>query len=211
MKVRNVILLIFFLVLCDQILKIYIKTNYYYGEEHKMLGMDWFRFLFIENKGIAWGLTLSDERWAQIVLTTFRLVAVVAITFYLKSIIQKAYHVGFIVAVAMIYAGAIGNLLNGMFFGLIFEESNPLIQNKAGLVAPGEGYADFMQGNVVDMLYFPIVRGARFPDWFPVVGGNEFEFFRPVFNLADVWVFIGVVTILIFQKRFFKGKAFDTN
>ena len=207
MKVRNIILLIFVLVLCDQILKIYIKTNYYYGEEHKMLGLEWFRFLFIENKGIAWGLTLSDESWAQIALTTFRLVAVIAITFYLKNIIQKAYHLGFIISISMIYAGAIGNLLNGMFFGLIFEESNPIIQNKARLVDPGEGYAGFMQGNVVDMLYFPIVRGARFPEWLPVIGGNEFEFFRPVFNLADVWVFIGVLSILIFQKRFFKDKS----
>ena len=207
MKVRNVILLIFFLVLCDQILKIYIKTNYYYGEEHKMLGMDWFRFLFIENKGFAWGLTLGSEKWAQIALSTLRLFAVIALSYYLKYIIQKAYHSGFIISIALIYAGALGNLLNGMFYGLIFEQSDPMMLNKARLVTPGEGYAGFLQGNVVDMLYFPIVKGARFPDWLPMVGGDEFEFFSPVFNLADVWVFMGVVILLIFQKLFFKDNG----
>ncbi len=207
MKVRNVILFIFFLVLCDQILKIYIKTNYYYGEEHKMLGMDWFRFLFIENKGFAWGLTLGSEKWAQIALSTLRLFAVIALSYYLKYIIQKAYHSGFIISIALIYAGALGNLLNGMFYGLIFEQSDPMMLNKARLVTPGEGYAGFLQGNVVDMLYFPIVKGARFPDWLPMVGGDEFEFFSPVFNLADVWVFMGVVILLIFQKLFFKDNG----
>lgn len=207
MKVRNVILFIFFLVSCDQILKIYIKTNYYYGEEHKMLGMDWFRFLFIENKGFAWGLTLGSEKWAQIALSTLRLFAVIALSYYLKYIIQKAYHSGFIISIALIYAGALGNLLNGMFYGLIFEQSDPMMLNKARLVTPGEGYAGFLQGNVVDMLYFPIVKGARFPDWLPMVGGDEFEFFSPVFNLADVWVFMGVVILLIFQKLFFKDNG----
>ncbi|MES2872116.1 MAG: lipoprotein signal peptidase [Bacteroidota bacterium] len=207
MKARNVILFILFLVLCDQILKIYIKTNYYYGEEHKMLGMDWFRFLFIENKGFAWGLTLGSEKWAQIALSTLRLFAVIALSYYLKYIIQKAYHSGFIISIALIYAGALGNLLNGMFYGLIFEQSDPMMLNKARLVTPGEGYAGFLQGNVVDMLYFPIVKGARFPDWLPMVGGDEFEFFSPVFNLADVWVFMGVVILLIFQKRFFKDNG----
>lgn len=172
-----------------------------------MLGMDWFRFLFIENKGIAWGLTLGSEKWAQIALSTLRLFAVIALSYYLKYIIQKAYHSGFIISIALIYAGALGNLLNGMFYGLIFEQSDPMMLNKARLVTPGEGYAGFLQGNVVDMLYFPIVKGARFPDWLPMVGGDEFEFFSPVFNLADVWVFMGVVILLIFQKLFFKDNG----
>lgn len=172
-----------------------------------MLGMDWFRFLFIENKGFAWGLTLGSEKWAQIALSTLRLFAVIALSYYLKYIIQKAYHSGFIISIALIYAGALGNLLNGMFYGLIFEQSDPMMLNKARLVTPGEGYAGFLQGNVVDMLYFPIVKGARFPDWLPMVGGDEFEFFSPVFNLADVWVFMGVVILLIFQKLFFKDNG----
>lgn len=205
MKMNRAVLLIFLLLLIDQAIKIYIKTNFYYGEEQKVFGLNWFRLYFIENAGMAWGWKFGDGNIAKIALTLFRLVAVIWGSFYIKKIINKNYHKGFIICVAFIYAGALGNLIDSLFYGLIFEESNPALQNVARAFQPNGGYAGLMHGRAVDMWYFPIIN-ATLPSWLPVWGAKNFEFFAPVFNTADVWVSTGVMAMLIFQKRFAKKK-----
>ena len=201
LKGKSIIILISLLVLIDQAIKVYIKTNFYYGEEHKVF--DWFRIHFIENPGMAWGLKLGGGDAGKLALTLVRLVAVIWGIFYIRKIIQKHWHRGFIISVAFIYAGALGNLIDSLFYGLIFEKSDPITQNVASAFTTQSGYAGFMFGPVVDMWYFPIIR-TTLPEGFPVWGGQYFEFFSPVFNTADVWVSAGMITILIFQKKFFK-------
>jgi signal peptidase II len=207
LKGRNVFLIIFLIVLADQALKIYIKTNYYVGESHNVIG-NWFRIYFIENEGMAYGWKFGGD-WGKMILTLFRLAAVIFGVFYLKHIVQKKYHPGFIICASLIFAGALGNLIDSMFYGIIFEESSTSLQNVAKIF-PEKGYAGFFHGKVVDMLYFPIIRDAHFPSWFPFWGGEEFEFFRPIFNLADAAISTGVIAILLFQKRFFSERNNDT-
>ncbi len=201
MKARHVVLLILLIVLADQALKIYIKTNYYLNESHNVLG-EWFRLHFVENEGMAYGWKFGGD-WGKIILTLFRLGAVIFGVFYIKGIIAKKYHRGFIVCASLIFAGALGNLIDSMFYGMIFEESHRDTLNVAKMF-PEHGYAGFLHGRVVDMLYFPVIRDAHFPKWFPVWGGEEFEFFRPIFNIADASISGGIIAILVFQKRFFK-------
>lgn len=200
-KRGNVILLILLLLLIDQVIKVYIKTSFYYGEEIKVF--DWFRIHFIENPGMAWGLKLGKGDLGKLALTLFRLIAIIWGTFYIGKIIRQKYHPGFIVSVACIYAGALGNLIDSLFYGNIFEKSDPVTQNVARAFTPESGYAGFMFGHVVDMWYFPIFR-TTLPEWLPIWGGEYFEFFSPVFNTADVWVSTGVISVLIFHKKFFR-------
>ena len=206
MKGRSVALLIILILIADQTLKIFIKTHYVLGEEHNVVG-NWFRLHFVENEGMAWGLKFGGGL-GKILLTLFRLIAVILGTFYLRSIIQKKYHTGFIICAALIYAGAFGNLIDSMFYGLIFSSSNPF--TVATLFPPNGGYATFFHGQVVDMLYFPIIH-TTYPSWFPVKSwrGEEFEFFSPVFNLADASISIGVIALLIWQKKFFPNKHIE--
>lgn len=205
-KARSVILLILFIVLADQALKIYIKTNYYIGEHHNVIG-EWFLLHFVENEGMAYGWKFGGDG-GKMLLTLFRLGAVIFGVFYLRSIIQKKYHRGFITCAALIFAGALGNLIDSMFYGLLFEESVPGSMAVAKMF-PQQGYAGFLHGKVVDMLYFPIIRNAHFPDWVPLWGGEDFEFFRPIFNLADFAISTGVISILVFQRKFFKNPDAD--
>lgn len=206
MKFKHVLIITFLLLLADQALKIYIKTHYYMGQEVTLFqALPWFRLHFIENEGMAYGWKLAGS-WGKIALTVFRLVAVAVGTFYIKGIIEKKYHFGYIICVTFIYAGAIGNLIDSLFYGMIFENSDPFMQNLAQGFWNGSfqgGYAQFLHGRVVDMLYFPIIQDAHFPGWFPIWGGEPFEFFRPVFNFADACISLGVFAILIFQNRFF--------
>ena len=184
------------------------------NEEHNVVGQ-WFLLHFVENEGMAYGWKFGGDSGKKI-LTLFRLAAVVFGVFYIKSIIQKKYHRGFIVCAALIFAGALGNLIDSMFYGLIFEES---VQGSTAVakIFPAHGYAGFLHGKVVDMLYFPIIRNTYFPKWVPIWGGEDFEFFRPIFNLADAAISTGVISILVFQKRFFKhpdaetGRTVETN
>lgn len=206
MKKLQVFLLIFFILAVDQAFKFYIKTNYFLGEDHQVIG-NWFRLHFVENEGMAWGWKLGESgSWGKIALTVFRLIAVAFGVYYIHHIIKKKAHSGFIICVALIFAGAVGNLIDSLFYGMIFESSDPSIQNVARLFPEGGGYARFLHGKVVDMLYFPIIE-TQWPNWVPFVGGDSFEFFSPVFNIADASISIGLIIILLFQNRFFKKQA----
>jgi len=200
-KAKQIILLILAILLIDQGSKFYIKLNYYTGEEHNVLGT-WFRLHFVENEGMAWGWKFGGE-FGKIALTLFRLVAVIWGSFLIRNFIRQKQHKGFLICAALIYAGALGNLIDSLFYGLIFEASNPFTQNIATLFPAGGGYAGLFHGKVVDMLYFPIITNSHYPSWIPIVGGEEFEFFRPVFNVADMAISVGVIAILIFQNTFF--------
>ena len=208
MKARHVILTILLIVIADQALKFYIKTNFYMNEHHNIIG-SWFRLHFVENEGMAYGWKFGGET-GKMVLTLFRLAAVVFGVWYLRSIIDKKYHSGFIVCASLIFAGALGNLIDSMFYGQIFEES-VYGSNTVAKLLPPHGYGGFLQGKVVDMLYFPIIRDTHFPAWVPIWGGEEFEFFRPIFNIADASISTGVIAILLFQKRFFKHEVSANN
>ncbi|MBH2003707.1 MAG: lipoprotein signal peptidase [Sphingobacteriia bacterium] len=201
MKAKQVVFLILAVIFIDQASKFYIKLNYFAGEEHNVLGT-WFKLHFVENEGMAWGWKFGGE-FGKIALTLFRLVAVIWGSFLLRDFIRRKYHRGFIICASLIYAGALGNLIDSLFYGLIFEYSNPFSQNVATLLPATGGYAGFLHGKVVDMLYFPIITNAHYPAWVPFVGGEEFEFFRPVFNIADAAISAGVIAILVFQNKFF--------
>jgi signal peptidase II len=204
----QVALLITLILVADQAIKIYIKTHFALQEEHNVLGR-FFRLHFVENAGMAWGWKFGGD-FGKIVLTLFRMVAVILGVFYLRNIIKNKYHPGFIICAALIFAGAAGNLIDSMFYGLIFSNSDYYAHNVAVMFPPHGGYAGFLHGQVVDMLYFPIIQ-THYPSWFPVWGGQEFEFFSPVFNLADASISVGVIAILLWQRKFFPHKQAVTN
>ncbi len=210
MKARQVILLILLIIFADQAVKFYIKLNYYIGEEHNVLG-HWFKVHFVENEGMAWGWSFGGA-FGKIALTLFRLAAVIFGVFYIRNIIRKKEHKGFIICAALIFAGALGNLIDSLFYGMIFSESGDVFNHQAAQLFPkGGGYGTFLHGKVVDMLYFPIASGVL-PKWVPIWGGEYVEFFRPVFNIADASISVGVIAILIFQKKFFgKHETSKTN
>jgi signal peptidase II len=210
MKSRHLVIIIALIVLADQALKIYIKTNFLLNTAHPVFG-HWFQLYFVENPGMAYGWKFGGD-WGKIALTIFRLGAVIFGSWYLGKIIRQGYHKGFIMCAALVYAGALGNLIDSCFYGLIFDKGmlfDPQIKDYVayeGLaVFSKNGYTSFLHGNVVDMLYFPVIKG-HFPSWFPIWGGEPFEFFRPIFNLADASISTGVITILVFQKRFFRQR-----
>ena len=207
MKKRSVFFIICCIVIADQVLKIYIKTHYHAGESHLVFG-NWFQLYFIENEGMAYGWKFGGE-FGKMALTLFRLVAVIYGVFYIRKIVEKKYSKGFIICVALIFAGALGNLIDSMFYGLIFESSSLDTYNIAKIF-PAHGYAGFLHGNVVDMLYFPIIH-TKLPSWIPVWGGTYFDFFSPIFNLADASISTGIISILVFQKHFFKTDSSKIN
>ncbi len=190
-------IIILSVLIIDQALKIWIKTHMYLGQEFKIT--EWFIIHFTENKGMAFGFEFGDGKGAKLFLSIFRLLAIGAIGYYLYSLIKKNEKVGLIFCISLILAGALGNMIDSAFYGLIFNESYYQI---ATLFPPEGGYAGFLQGKVVDMFYFPIIQ-THLPSWVPFWGGEEFIFFRPVFNIADSAITIGVISLLIFQKKFF--------
>ena len=202
MKYRNAVLIVLLIIILDQVSKVYVKTHFYYGEEVNVIGT-WFKLHFIENEGMAFGMKLSQAAMGKLILTLFRLVAVIFGFFLLKKLVDKQYSRGAIICGAFILAGALGNLIDSMFYGLIFTESS---MHRANIAAFGQGYGKFLHGKVVDMLYFPIVSGT-FPKWVPFWGGERFEFFEPVFNIADAAISTGVLTLVFFQKRFIHKKS----
>ncbi len=200
MKERHVLFIIFGILIADQALKIWVKTTMHYHEERLIFG-EWFRLYFIENEGMAYGWKFGGE-WGKIFLTLFRLVAVILGSWYIKRIIDQGYHKGFIICASLIYAGAAGNLIDSLFYGIIFSGSE--FGGPIATLFPEQGYAGFLHGHVVDMLYFPIIRDFPMPSWVPFIGGEPFTFFQPIFNIADASISIGIITILLFQKKFFK-------
>jgi signal peptidase II len=208
MKKSYVILIVSLLVIVDQVLKIYVKSSFDLNTSRSVFG-NWFQLYFVENPGLAYGWKFGGN-FGKLALTIFRLGAVIFGVFYLGRIIREKYHRGFIICASMIFAGALGNLIDSCFYGMIFDKGmvfNPIINDYIGYNGlanfSAKGYGTFLHGNVVDMLYFPVIKG-NFPSWFPIWGGEYFEFFRPIFNLADASISGGVITILIFQQRFLK-------
>ena len=191
-------IIIFAVLLIDQVVKIWIKTHMMLGDEIPVLG-DWFIIHFVENNGMAFGMQLAGK-FGKVFLSVFRIIAVVGIGWYLVNLTKKGAPNGLVYSVALVLAGAFGNIIDSAFYGVLFDHSYGQI---ATLFPAEGGYSSFLHGKVVDMLYFPLLEG-RYPDCFPIVGGNTFIFFRPVFNIADSSITIGIFLILIFQKRFFK-------
>lgn len=201
MKYRNALLIIFFIIFVDQLLKIYIKTHFYIGEPVNLIG-NWCKLHFIENEGMAYGMKLGQADVAKLILTLFRLGAVIFGFYLLKRLIKKGYKKGVIICGSLILAGALGNLIDSIFYGMIFSESSFHI---AKFVPWGQGYGKLFHGKVVDMLYFPIIE-THYPMWVPKLGGREFVFFEPIFNIADAAISTGVITLLVFQKRLLHHK-----
>lgn len=193
------VLAVFLILLADQVLKFWIKLHMTLGQEYKIAGK-WFIIHFTENNGMAFGMEFGGEA-GKLFLTLFRIAAVCAIGYGVIYLIKKKYHRGLILNVSLIFAGALGNIIDSTFYGMIFSESTYFAPAK--LFPPGGGYASLFHGRVVDMFYFPLIEGI-FPQWVPVWGGQDFVFFRPVFNIADAAISVGVILILIFQKHYFK-------
>jgi len=200
-KYRLPIITVFAVLFIDQCIKLYIKSHYPIGEVCRIIG-DWSRITFTENPGMAWGLEFGGD-YGKLALSLFRIIAVFAGAFYIKKIVNDGEHKGFIICVSLILAGALGNILDSAFYGLIFGESTEY--QVAEFMPAGGGYTGFLQGHVVDMFYFPIYEG-NFPSWFPIWGGEHFEFFNAIFNFADMAISFGVGIILVFQSVFFKTK-----
>ncbi|MBN2763084.1 MAG: lipoprotein signal peptidase [Bacteroidales bacterium] len=194
-----VILIVILVLVADQILKIWVKTHMTMGQTIPVIG-NWFLIRFIENPGMAFGIDLPGTL-GKPALTIFRLLAVVAIIWYIHKLLQKKVPVGLIICISLILAGAAGNIIDSAFYGLIFNEST--YTTTAQFFPEGGGYASILYGRVVDMLYFPVIN-THYPSWMPWVGGEEFVFFRPIFNIADASISTGVIAILVFQKPFFK-------
>lgn len=196
-KLQKSALLVGAVLLVDQILKIWIKTNMALGDEFRVLG-DWFVIHFVENNGMAFGFEFGGE-YGKMFLSLFRVVAVFGIGYYILKLVKKDIPMGFIACVALIFAGAVGNIIDSAFYGLIFSDSYGQV---ATLFPEGGGYATLLHGRVVDMFYFPIISGV-YPDWVPFLGGNDFQFFRPVFNVADSAISIGIFSIILFYRKEF--------
>jgi len=194
-------ILIFLVLLADQALKISVKTQMEYGAEVKILGLDWALLHFVENNGMAFGWDLGGD-YGKLALSLFRIAAVIFLIFFIRQLIREKIRFGVLASFGLILAGALGNIIDSAFYGLIFSPSY-YHGGLATLFPPEGGYAGFLHGKVVDMLYFPIWQGV-YPDWLPLLGGKEYFFFKPVFNIADVSITVGVLNILVFQRDFFR-------
>jgi len=183
----------------DQWSKFWIKTNMFLGEEFPVLG-DWFIIHFTENNGMAFGIEFAGE-YGKLFLTLFRIIVVTVIGIYLFRLPKKTTSKGLLITGSLIFAGAVGNIIDSVFYGVIFDESYNQV---ATFLPESGGYAPLLYGKVVDMLYFPLMDGF-FPDWLPIWGGQHFLFFRPVFNIADSAITVGIFSLLIFQRKFFKN------
>ncbi len=198
---KKSLFIIFFVLAIDQSIKIWIKTHLFLGEQYPVMG-NWFNLQFVENPGMAFGFQLGEGKIGKLILSVFRLLAVAGIGYYLWKLFKKNVRPLMVVCVALIFAGALGNILDSVFYGKIFDASHDCDANVAQLFPKEGGYAGVLQGKVVDMFYFPLVS-TTFPEKFPFWGGEDFQFFRPVFNIADASVSIGVFLLLIFQNRLF--------
>jgi len=195
---KKAALLVILILIADQILKFWVKTHMVLGEERQIFG-NWGLLHFIENNGMAFGMEMGGKT-GKIILSLFRIVAIAGITWFLSSLIKKKSYAGLILAVSAILAGAIGNIIDSAFYGMIFSES---YSNPAVLFPHEGGYSSFLLGRVVDMFYFPVIN-TTWPDWSPFRPGESLVFFRPVFNIADSAITCGVSAIIIFQKKMFR-------
>jgi len=201
--VKKPLIIIFLILFFDQLVKVYVKTHFFLGEEVKIA--DWFIIHFTENNGMAYGMEFGGD-FGKLFLSVFRIVAVGAIGWYLWSLAKQKEDKLYIVCIALIFAGAVGNIIDSAFYGVLFSDSNYEV---ARFMPEEGGYSTFLHGKVVDMFYFPVIKG-HFPAWFPFWGTEDFIFFRPVFNLADASISTGVAIIILYQKRFFKKKAVES-
>ena len=176
----------------DQLIKIWVKTNMTLHEQIEILS--WFKIVFIENNGMAYGMEIGSK----LVLSLFRVVAISVLGYYIIGQVKRQARWGYLVCLSMIFAGAVGNLIDSMFYGLVFNASSEFYTSY--FVPFGTGYASFLMGKVVDMFYFPLIV-TTWPDWVPVVGGNPYVFFSPVFNFADASISVGVVLLLLFYRK----------
>lgn len=201
---RMALIFIIAILVIDQIIKIEVKTNMCLGDSIRVT--NYFYINFIENKGMAYGMTFMPK----LMLSLFRIIAVAIIGWYIYKIVHQKHRTGYVMCLAMILAGAAGNIFDSMFYGLIFNNSTPFAPSE--FVPFGTGYASFLEGKVVDMFYFPLIV-TTWPNWVPFYGGEEFVFFSPVFNFADACISIGVVLLIIFYHKDFEnvGKAFSSN
>lgn len=198
-----VIAVILSVLIVDQVLKIFIKTHMSYGTGFNILGLDWARIHFVENKGMAFGLSFGGTV-GKLILSGFRILMVGMLIYIIRGIIKTGESMGLLLCFSLIIAGAIGNIIDSAFYGMFFSES--LFHGPpATFLADASGSLGFLQGKVVDMFYFPMLRGT-FPEWLPFWGGDQFIFFRPVFNVADAAISVGVISILLFHRRFFKNE-----
>ena len=194
-------LLVFLVLLLDQSLKIWVKTNMPYGTDFHILGLEWAMIHFVENPGMAFGYTFGGE-YGKLALSLFRLAAVIFLLLFIRQLLREKAGFGVLAGFGLVLAGAIGNILDSAFYGLLFSESS-YYGGLAKMFPPEGGYAGFLHGKVVDMLYFPISQGF-WPDSVPYLGGRHYLFFKPVFNIADLAITSGVIHILLFQWKFFR-------
>jgi len=205
MSLKKASFIILVILLIDQISKIYIKTHFALVDEPVKI-LSWFEIAFVENDGMAWGAKLSDfftfisERSAKLILTLFRIVAVTGIGFWLIDVTKKQRSKTLVFSIAIIFAGALGNIIDSVFYGFLFSDSTFEV---ASFLPDDGGYADVFYGNVVDMLHFPIWSGVL-PEWIPLIGGKYFSFFDPVFNVADIAISTGIGMLIVFNKRVFR-------
>ena len=186
------ILIVMAILLIDQVIKIWVKTNMTLHEQIEIFS--WFKIVFIENNGMAYGMEIGSK----LVLSIFRMVAISILGYYIYGQVKKKARWGYLVCLSMVMAGAIGNLLDSMFYGLVFNASSEYYTSY--WVPFGNGYAPFLMGKVVDMFYFPLIV-TTWPDWVPFVGGNPYVFFSPIFNFADASISVGVVSLLLFYRK----------
>ena len=202
MKSRNAylfsVIVILFILFLDQSIKIWVKTHMHQGQEILIFGQSWARIHFVENEGMAFGLSFGGAT-GKLALSIFRILAVLFLFYLLGKLIKSKENPALILAFSMILAGALGNIIDSAFYGMLFSYS-PFHGGVAEFLPPDGGYAPFLMGRVVDMFYFPLIQ-STFPSWVPIWGGQEFEFFRPVFNLADSSIFIGISLFLIFYRK----------
>lgn len=199
MTLKKATAIIVVILLIDQISKIYIKTSFVLGEEVPVF--DWFRILFVENEGMAWGAKIPGT-YGKLFLTLFRIVAIGGIGYWLWDSVKRHSPTVLILCISLIFAGALGNIIDSVFYGIIFDDSHRQV---ATLFPPDGGYGTLFHGKVVDMLYFPLYKGTL-PNWIPFWGGEYFTFFDPVFNIADSSISVGVAILLLFNKKAFPKK-----